>query len=389
MKSTQKKNQTGSMNPYWQQGMQDRAVEFTQPTEGGQPFDLFNQVSQVDEMEIFSGQTSSHSAANLQMGGAPAEATGISELPEAQGLSTMDKAHLALASVGIGTTFSKNPYALGAGLASDLVDAGLYAVERDLLGTGLSIMSALPVLGDKYNVAKLAHHQKKVKAAYEATNQKHWLTQKKLVDDAMSAMTNPKYVKALTKFAEYVPALGDDIRYYNSLVKAGDMEMANKVMKIMEWKNPGFKSTLAEMTKGQLDIVKKVNAVPEVSRLGLGEIQPKGRTIPGVDPVMQDKFYAGLSKIQSNYEWVDGMRSAFSGAQRTGLSQRYGGQQWMDNMGNVNLDALKHISDVSSRSRINDPSYLFSNALRLIRSEESIKNLEGSVKKPNIENMGY
>ena len=27
MKSTQKKNQTGSMNPYWQQGMQDRAVD--------------------------------------------------------------------------------------------------------------------------------------------------------------------------------------------------------------------------------------------------------------------------------------------------------------------------------------------------------------------------
>ena len=50
----QRNKGTGSMNPYWQEGMQDRAVEATQPREqqrpyasigwGGSAIDLFNQV---------------------------------------------------------------------------------------------------------------------------------------------------------------------------------------------------------------------------------------------------------------------------------------------------------------------------------------------------------
>ena len=228
MKSTQKKNQTGSMNPYWQQGVQDRAVELTQPTEGGQPFDLFNQVSQVDEMEIFPDQTQSHGEANLQMGGAPAETTGISDFDTGSGLSLMDKVHLGLAAVGVGSTGWAEPV----GFVADVADAALYALEGDLWGAGLAGLATVPFVGTKANIGKLKKIQKKL------SDSKQYAKAGK-ISNTIDAMENPVVANELAIRMED-KWVKDAFKKGKALFNAGDIETANKSFNYMERLSPGI-----------------------------------------------------------------------------------------------------------------------------------------------------
>ena len=234
----QRNKGTGSMNPYWQEGMQDRAVEATQPREqqrpyasigwGGSAIDLFNQVQSVDFMELFPEQTSSHSAANLQMKGAPAETTGLSDFETGTGLSMMDKIHLGLAAVGIGSTGWAEPV----GFVADIADLALYALEGDLWGAGIAGIAAVPYIGTKAGIAKLTKAQKKLYAS------KDYAKAGKL-SNTIDAMKNPVVANELSIRMQdkWVRAAFDQGK---ALFKAGDMVAANKMFNHMERYSPGI-----------------------------------------------------------------------------------------------------------------------------------------------------
>ena len=346
MNSIQKKNKTGSMNPDWQEGMQGRAVEFTQPSEGGQPFDLFNQVAQIDEMEIFPEQTQSYGAANLQMGGAPSESTGISDFDTGDGLSTMDKVHLGLAAVGIGSTGWAEPV----GFLADVTDAALYALEGDLWGAGLSGLAAIPYYGTKLNVMKLNKMHKKLK------DSKDFAKAAKL-ENTIEAMKNPVVANELSIRMED-KWVREAFKQGKALFNAGDIKGANAAFNKMERLSPGIKDGFLSYAEFQAKITRNLGETinpKQMESIFYGTDVNMGKIIDKVAPSDIDRIVKEASK--PTFRSIEEVAPA-TATSRTRPSGRPGGST-------------------------------FANLMRLMKSEDEIKKINMPNRMPNIENMGY
>ena len=358
----QRNKGTGSMNPYWQEGMQDRAVEATQPREqqrpyasigwGGSAIDLFNQVQSVDFMELFPEQTSSHSAANLQMKGAPAETTGLSDFETGTGLSMMDKIHLGLAAVGIGSTGWAEPV----GFVADIADLALYALEGDLWGAGLAGVATVPFVGTKANISKLNKIQRKL---YDS---KDFAKAGKL-SNTIDAMKNPVVANELSIRMQdkWVRAAFDQGK---ALFKAGDMVAANKMFNHMERYSPGIKDGFLSYAEYQAKITRSLGDVLSPEQMG--------KVFYGTEDWAKMTYKSKFTPKQ-----IEALKRASYPDAKPVLSRS-------------SAELQKSSVDYSKLSPSGRPGgATFANLMRLMKSEDEIQKINMPNRMPNIENIGY
>ena len=141
--------------------------------------------------------------------------------------SVSDKAHIALGSAGM---------VPGVGFIADILDAGLYGIEGDKLGVGLSLLSAIPVLGLVSGAGKLGKAAKIAKAQKQQTSMVEGV--QKVIKSFGGDPNDAKLVSELTdEFAKTANNLVESQHKFERFWKDLGVHKIDKLADPEEWAN--------------------------------------------------------------------------------------------------------------------------------------------------------